>query len=107
LLPESANAPLPRQVRRVLALLESRQVERLDHVLAENVLLSIASELEDAAPESQDPALRVADHEACARCGVVVVQELEEVCPENPSTPSTSTERCLQLGQMNQGTGRW
>src|SRR6266536_1962019 len=25
-------------------------------------------------------------------------------CSEKPSTPSMSTERCLQLGQMNQGT---
>ena len=53
-------------------------MERLDHVLAEHVLLLVTRQLENPAPQREHPALRVADDEARARRRVVIVEELEQ-----------------------------
>src|SRR5438105_419624 len=78
LLPEPANTPFERDLRRVLLGLEAAEPEPVDDVRPEQLLLSVADELEDTAAGGEDPSFLVADDEAGVRRGVVVVHQLEE-----------------------------
>ena len=77
-LAEPAHAPLARQARGVLAVLEAAQAEALHQVVAHQVAVAIAGELEDTAADREDAARRVADDHARRGRRVVVVHELEE-----------------------------
>src|SRR5207247_5956178 len=72
-LAEAAHAPLEGEGDRVLAVLVTRDVEPLDDVVAHQLLLGPARQLEDAAARSKDPAARVAHDEARVRARVVVL----------------------------------
>src|SRR6266536_989204 len=78
LLPETADAPFERQLRRVSLLLEAREPERLDDVAAEQVDLRPPRQLEHTPARGEDPPLLIAHHEARARRRVVIVQQLEQ-----------------------------
>src|SRR5439155_23936114 len=54
------------------------EVEALQEVGAEQFLLAVAHELEDASPGREDPSFLVADDEPRVRRRVVVVHQLEQ-----------------------------
>src|SRR5207302_1702095 len=78
LLTEPAYAPFERELGGVLLRLEAVEPEAFNDVGAEQFLLAVADELEDAPPGREDPALLVADDEAGVRRRVVVVHQLEQ-----------------------------
>src|SRR5207244_13073765 len=73
-LADAADAPLGCDVDRV----GLGAVKNLGHAPAEEVLLPVARQLEDAVAGCEHSRLLVADDEARVRAGVVVVEQLEE-----------------------------
>src|SRR5207302_1422319 len=78
LLPEATHAPLERELRGIPLGREAAQAEALDDVAAEQRILRVAGQLEDAAPTREHASLLIAHDEAGVRGRVVVVHQLEE-----------------------------
>src|SRR2546425_5158744 len=68
---EPADAPFERQLGRIPLRLETAEPEPLDDVRAEELLLGIPGDLEDAPPGGENPRIGVADDEAGVRRRVV------------------------------------
>src|SRR5206468_6994696 len=73
LLPEPAHAPFERDGDRIRLRLHD-----LGHLAAQQILLAVTSELEDALARRENPALLVADNEAGVRPRVVILCQLQE-----------------------------
>src|SRR5205807_8748005 len=78
LLAEPSHTPFERDLGRVLLRRETVEPEAIDQVGAQQLLLAVAHELEDASTRREDPSLLVADDEPGVRRRVVVVHQLEQ-----------------------------
>src|SRR4051794_36350591 len=76
-LAERPDAPLQHGPDRILPLGEA-EAQDLPDAAPDHALVVEAGQLEGAATAADDPALGVADEEGRVRCGVVVVEQLEE-----------------------------
>src|SRR4249919_912107 len=77
-LTELSDAPFERHGDRALAVLETSEAEGLDDVLAHQVGIPVAGQLEDTAARREDATVLVAGNKPGVRGRVVVVQQLKE-----------------------------
>ena len=84
LLAEPPHAPFERERDRAAAVREAVEPERLDDVLAHQLALAVAGQLEDAAARGEDPPARGRTRRGRRRRRVVVVEQLEEEAEAAP-----------------------
>src|SRR5581483_7826308 len=82
---EAAHAPFQGERDRVLPVLEAGERERVDEVVAHQLTLAPAGQLEHATSGGEDAASLVADDEPRVRARVVVVHQLEQEAEAAPS----------------------
>src|SRR4029450_2758400 len=92
---ELAADPLAGAPGRVPAAGGSLQPERVHDVPADQLRLLVARQLEDAAARGEHPRVAIADDEAGARRGVVVVEELEQEPEAAPLAGRRLVEQAL------------